>query len=114
MSRKNRERLTERGHIYHSCEFMDDGMDVYMNKLREYEDAEEDTAVHSGMITLKGSRFIVSQDDYSATDVDYKVFVSNANGCADVTQGLTEDETHELISDLIYCIRDLLKERNAK
>lgn len=43
MSRKKRKRLTERGHIYHSCEFMDDGMDVYMNKLREYEDAEEDS-----------------------------------------------------------------------
>ena len=67
MSRKNRERLTERGHIYHSCEFMDDGMNVYMNKLREYEDKEEDTlllhlplAVGQHVTDESGEEYVVS------------------------------------------------------
>lgn len=34
-------RLTERGHEYHSCDFMEDGVFEMANKLREYEDAEE-------------------------------------------------------------------------
>lgn len=32
------ERLTEPGYEYHSCDFMDDGIYIDMNRLREYED----------------------------------------------------------------------------
>ena len=32
------ERLTESGYEYHSCDFMDDGVYIGMNRLREYED----------------------------------------------------------------------------
>ena len=32
------ERLTEPGYEYHSCDFMDDGVYIDMNLLREYED----------------------------------------------------------------------------
>ena len=31
-------RLTEPGYEYHSCDFMDDGIYIDMNRLREYED----------------------------------------------------------------------------
>ena len=61
------------------------------------------------MITLKGSRFIVAQDEEATNDIDYKVFVRNDDGFKDVTTSLTEDEKTELISDLIYCVSDLLK-----
>jgi hypothetical protein len=61
------------------------------------------------MITLKGSRFIVSQDENSTNDIDYKVFVRNEDGYKDVTTSLTDEEKVELISDLIYCVSDLLK-----
>lgn len=87
-------------------------MEMYMNKLREYEDAEEDTPRHSGMIALKASRFIVSQDEHATTDVDYKVFVRSINGYNEVTATLSQSETNELISDLIYAVTDLLKERD--
>lgn len=33
------ERSTQPGHEYHSLEFMEDGIYIYMNRLREYEDA---------------------------------------------------------------------------
>ena len=36
------ERETEKGYQYHSCEFMEDGVYLMANKLREYEDAEEE------------------------------------------------------------------------
>lgn len=32
------ERRTQPGHEYHSCDFMDDGVYIDMNCLREYED----------------------------------------------------------------------------
>ena len=32
------ERRTQPGYEYHSCDFMDDGVYIYMNLLREYED----------------------------------------------------------------------------
>ena len=32
------ERLTEPGYEYHSCDFMDDGIYIDMNRLRDYED----------------------------------------------------------------------------
>lgn len=56
-------------------------------------------------ITLKASRFVVSQDE----NYDYKVFVRNKGEFKDVTDSLTQEETKELISDLIYAISDLLK-----
>ena len=65
------------------------------------------------MITLKGSRFIVEQDENSNSDLDYKVFIRNKDGLQDISTTLTNDEKDELISDLIYCLGDLLKS-NAK
>ncbi len=35
------ERFTEKGYEYYPCEFMEDGISDMANKLREYEDAEE-------------------------------------------------------------------------
>jgi len=64
------------------------------------------------MITLQGSRFIVSQDKNSADDIDYKVFVSGKGECKEVTTSLTDEEKTELISDLIYCLSNLLSKQN--
>jgi hypothetical protein len=61
------------------------------------------------MITLKGSKFVVSQDENATSDVDYKVFVMAKGEFKDVTDSLTQEETTELISDLIYAISDLIK-----
>ena len=36
------ERETTKGYQYHSCDFMEDGVYLMANKLREYEDAEEE------------------------------------------------------------------------
>ena len=60
-------------------------------------------------IKLKASRFVVSQNENSTNDVDYKVFVWDNGEFKDVTDYLTQEETTELISDLIYAISDLLK-----
>lgn len=59
------------------------------------------------MITLKGSRFVVEYDE--KTTNGYKVFVRRSGKCEEVTTSLTDDETKELIGDLIYCVTDLLK-----
>lgn len=64
------------------------------------------------MITLKCSRFIVSQSQSSTDDIDYKVFVRDKVGYKEVTTSLTDDEKTELISDLIYCLSDLLNKQN--
>lgn len=55
------------------------------------------------MISLKASRFRVSCEDYET-----RVFTRSADGYKDVTDSLNEDEKDELISDLIYCINELL------
>ena len=34
------ERRTQPGYEYHSCDFMDDGVYIDMNRLREYEDID--------------------------------------------------------------------------
>lgn len=60
------------------------------------------------MITLKGSRFIVSYDKNSG---EHNVFVRNNNGYNDVTNSLDDEEKDELINDLIYCISDLINKR---
>lgn len=57
------------------------------------------------MITLKGSRFIVSYDENSG---EHNVFVRSEDGHSDVTNSLDNEEKDELINDLIYCITDLL------
>ena len=56
------------------------------------------------MISLKGSRFLVSCEDYSS-----KVFVNNGKEYKEVTNELSEDDKAELIDDLIYAISDLMK-----
>lgn len=57
------------------------------------------------MITLKGSRFIVSYDKNSGK---HNILIRNKNGYNDVTNSLDNEEKDELINDLIYCITDLL------
>lgn len=58
------------------------------------------------MITLKGSRFMVSYDENSG---GHSVFVKDKDGCNDVTDSLSNEEKEELINDLVYCLTDLLK-----
>lgn len=58
------------------------------------------------MITLKGSRFIVS---YNEDSCEHNVFVRNKEGYSDVTNYLNNEDKDELINDLIYCLTDLLK-----
>ena len=55
------------------------------------------------MISLKGSRFLVSCDDYKS-----KVFINNGKEYKEVTNELSEDDKNELIDDLIYAITDLI------
>ena len=64
------------------------------------------------MITLKGSRFIVEEDEKSTNGVDFKVFTRQNKELKDITNSLTDSEKTELISDLIYAIGDLLKQSN--
>lgn len=59
------------------------------------------------MISLKGSRFLVSCEDYTS-----KVFINNGKEYKDVTNELSEDDKDELIDDLIYAISDLLKKQD--
>ena len=56
------------------------------------------------MISLKGSRFLISCEDYNS-----KVFINNGKEYEEVTNKLSEDDKTELIDDLIYAISDLVK-----
>ena len=56
------------------------------------------------MISLKGSRFLISCEDYNS-----KVFINNGKEYEEVTNKLSEDDKTELIDDLIYAISDLMK-----
>lgn len=56
------------------------------------------------MISLKGSRFLVSCEDYKS-----KVFINNGEEYKEVTNDLSEDDKIELIDDLIYAITDLME-----
>lgn len=71
------ERRTEPGYEYHSCDFMDDGVYIDMNLLRDYEDTEltpeqirelkeRDTAKIVNLIPFDGC------DDDS--DITYKAY----------------------------------------
>ena len=57
------------------------------------------------MITLKGSRFIVSYDEDSG---EHNVFIRIGGGYSNVANSLSDEEKDELINDLIYCITDLI------
>lgn len=57
------------------------------------------------MITLKGSRFCVS---YNTESGEHRVFTHDGNGCADVTDSLSDDKKDELVNDLVYALSDLL------
>lgn len=56
------------------------------------------------MISLQGSRFLVSCENYES-----KVFINNEKEYKEVTHDLSEDDKNELIDDLIYAITDLIK-----
>lgn len=58
------------------------------------------------MISLAGSRFLVSCEDYTS-----KVFINNGKEYKEVTDTLSESDKDELIDDLIYAISDLLKNK---
>ena len=58
------------------------------------------------MISLSGSRFLVSCEDYTS-----KVFINNGKEYKEVTDTLSESDKDELIDDLIYAISDLLKNK---
>ena len=57
------------------------------------------------MLSLKGSRFLVSCDNYES-----KVFTNNGKSYEEVTEKLSESDKDELIDDLIYAIVDLYNE----
>ena len=56
------------------------------------------------MISLQGSRFLVSCENYES-----RVFINNGKEYKEVTKELSEEEKNELIDDLIYAISNLLK-----
>ncbi len=56
------------------------------------------------MISLTGSRFLISCEDYHS-----KVFINNGKEYEEVTNKLSEDDKTELIDDLIYAMSDLMK-----
>ncbi|RGM75589.1 hypothetical protein [Agathobacter rectalis] len=56
------------------------------------------------MISLQGSRFLVSCENYES-----KVFINNGKEYKEVTHDLSGDDKNELIDDLIYAITDLIK-----
>lgn len=61
------------------------------------------------MISLKGSRFLVSCENYES-----KVFINNGKEFQEITSELSEDDKDELIDDLIYAINDLLKSQDIE
>lgn len=65
------ERLTQPGHEYHSLEFMEDGIYIYMNRLREYEDTG---------LTPEQIRELKERDTAKAPDVHKNKF-SDAYTC---------------------------------
>lgn len=60
------------------------------------------------MITLEASRFMVACEDYES-----KVFIRDRNGIKEVTESMNDKDKNELISDLIYVVSKLVKERDA-
>lgn len=60
------------------------------------------------MISLKGSRFLISCDNYTS-----KVYTCDNNRYKEVTKELSDEEKDELIDDLIYAISDILKEKQT-
>lgn len=60
------------------------------------------------MITLEASRFMVTCEDYES-----KVFIRDRNGIKEVTESMNDEDKNELISDLIYVVSKLVKERGC-
>lgn len=58
------------------------------------------------MISLQASRFLVSCDDYTT-----KVFINTEKEYKEVTNTLSNSDKDELISDLIYAISKLVKDK---
>lgn len=58
------------------------------------------------MISLQASRFLVSCRDYTI-----KVFINTRKEYKDVTNTLSNSNKDELISDLIYAISKLVKDK---
>lgn len=63
------ERLTQPGHEYHSLEFMEDGIYIYMNRLREYEDTG-----------LTPERIVELKERDTAKAVDNRTIIQNFSG----------------------------------
>ena len=58
------------------------------------------------MISLQASRFLVSCRDYTT-----KVFINTRKEYKDVTNTLSDSNKDELISDLIYAVSKLVKDK---
>lgn len=90
-------RLTERNHIYHACEFMDSGVDVYLNKLSEYEDAEEQglliklpCKLGTKVYSIEDSKiYEIYYDQYYLED-GVKIFLTRSEA-EQALKGITED-----------------------
>lgn len=62
------ERRTQPGYEYHSCDFMDDGVYIDMNLLREYEDTgltPEQIQELKGRNTAKAPRAVSERSRYA-------------------------------------------------
>lgn len=58
------------------------------------------------MISLQASRFLVSCEDYTT-----KVFINTGKEYKEVTDTLSDSDKDELISDLIYAVSKLVKDK---
>lgn len=58
------------------------------------------------MISLQASRFLVSCEDYTT-----KVFINTGKKYKEVTDTLSDSDKYELISDLIYAVSKLIKDK---
>lgn len=58
------------------------------------------------MISLQASRFLVSCDDYTT-----KAFINTGKEYKEVTNTLSDSDKDELISDLIYAVSKLVKDK---
>lgn len=63
------------------------------------------------MISLKGSRFLVSYDPDSG---EHSVFTREKNGCTEITDSMSDEEKDELINDMAYALSDLLTKQERE
>lgn len=72
------ERLTTKGCIYHSLDFMEDGVYEMANKLRDYEDLEEQGLLHKAPFKIGQPIWIVGNE--LINDYVIRQFIVTENG----------------------------------